>query len=63
MKKFVLTNRQKGTFCMILSAFSFAWMNAFVRLSGDLPFLQKSFFSQFRGTFICTIYVIASTKI
>ncbi|MEE0022981.1 DMT family transporter [Ruminococcus sp.] len=30
--------------CIILSAFCFAWMNAFVRLAGDLPFIQKSFF-------------------
>lgn len=39
-----LSNRQKGTIYIILSAFCFAWMNAFVRLAGDLPFLQKSFF-------------------
>ena len=30
--------------CIILSAFCFAWMNAFVRLAGNLPFIQKSFF-------------------
>lgn len=29
---------------MILSAFCFAWMNAFVRLAGDVPFVQKAFF-------------------
>ena len=28
----------------MLSAFSFAFMNAFVRLAGDLPSIQKSFF-------------------
>lgn len=39
-----MTNRQKGMLCIILSAFCFAWMNAFVRLAGDLPFMQKSFF-------------------
>lgn len=39
-----LSNQQKGMLCIILSAFCFAWMNAFVRLAGDLPFLQKSFF-------------------
>lgn len=30
-----------------ISAFCFAWMNAFVRLSGDLPSIQKSFFRNF----------------
>lgn len=39
-----VSNRQKGMICIILSAFCFAWMNAFVRLAGNLPFIQKSFF-------------------
>ena len=39
-----VSNRQKGMICIILSAFCFAWMNVFVRLAGDLPFIQKSFF-------------------
>ena len=37
-------SRTKGMLCLIASAFCFAWMNAFVRLAGDLPFIQKSFF-------------------
>ncbi|MGN0632664.1 MAG: DMT family transporter [Oscillospiraceae bacterium] len=37
-------SRMKGIICIILSAFCFAWMNAFVRLSGDLPSVQKAFF-------------------
>lgn len=44
MTKRSLSDRQKGMICIILSAFCFAWMNAFVRLAGDLPFIQKSFF-------------------
>lgn len=40
----IISNRQKGMICIILSAFCFAWMNTFVRLAGDLPFVQKSFF-------------------
>lgn len=39
-----ISNRQKGMIYIILSAFCFAWMNAFVRMAGDLPFIQKSFF-------------------
>jgi drug/metabolite transporter (DMT)-like permease len=39
-----MTNQQKGILCIILSSFSFALMNLFVRLSGDLPSIQKSFF-------------------
>ncbi len=44
MSTSILSDRQKGMLCMILSAFCFAFMNAFVRLAGDLPFIQKSFF-------------------
>ena len=39
-----LSSRTKGTCFLIFSAFSFAWMNAVVRLAGDLSFIQKSFF-------------------
>lgn len=39
-----MTQKQKGVFFIIVSAFCFAWMNAFVRLSGDLPSIEKSFF-------------------
>ena len=39
-----MSKKTKGILCIILSAFFFALMNAFVRLSGDLPSFQKSFF-------------------
>ena len=39
-----MNSRYKGIFFITLSALSFAFMNAFVRLSGDLPSVQKSFF-------------------
>ncbi len=42
-----LTTKQKGMLLIMCSAFSFALMNLFVRLSGDLPSLQKSFFRNF----------------
>ena len=37
-------NRNKGIFFIISAAFFFALMGLFVRLSGDLPAAQKSFF-------------------
>lgn len=37
----------KGILCLIASAFFFSLMNVFVRISGDLPFIQKSFFRNF----------------
>lgn len=37
-------NKKKGIICIISAAFFFALMNTFVRLAGDLPSFQKSFF-------------------
>ena len=39
-----MSRRSKGVICILCSAFCFASMNTFVRLSGDLPTIQKSFF-------------------
>ena len=44
MKFDSLSDRSKGIFFIIMSAFGFAMMSAFVKLSGDLPSLQKTFF-------------------
>lgn len=46
----------KGIIYIILSAFCFALMNMFVRMSGDLPSIQKSFFRNFvAAIFACII--------
>ncbi|HIV67716.1 MAG TPA: DMT family transporter [Candidatus Butyricicoccus stercorigallinarum] len=39
-----MSNKTKGIVFITLSTLSFALMNLFVRLSGDLPSMQKSFF-------------------
>ena len=41
------SNKVKGIMCIISSAFCFALMNMFVRMAGDLPSIQKSFFRNF----------------
>ena len=43
--------RYKGIIYIIISAFCFALMAAFVRLSGDLPTFQKTFFRNFVALF------------
>ena len=43
----MMKSKYKGILFIICSAFCFAFMNAFVRLSGDLPSVQKSFFRNF----------------
>lgn len=42
-----MTKKQKAIIYIIISAFCFALMNCFVRLSGNLPTIQKSFFRNF----------------
>lgn len=42
--KIKIDSKYKGILFMVLSAFCFALMSMFVRLSGDLPSIQKSFF-------------------
>lgn len=39
-----LNNHTKGMICIICSAFFFSLMAVFVRLSGDLPTMEKAFF-------------------
>lgn len=51
LKKIKLEPRYKAIFYIIISAFCFAFMNLFVRLSGDLPSMQKCFFRNFVAVF------------
>lgn len=44
--------KNKGIFMIIIAAFCFAIMNMFVKLSGDLPSIQKSFFRNLVAVFI-----------
>lgn len=39
-----MNQKQKGILCIISAAFFFALMSLFIRLAGDLPVFQKSFF-------------------
>ncbi|MBR2913349.1 MAG: DMT family transporter [Oscillospiraceae bacterium] len=54
--------KYKGLILVILSAFCFALMNLFVRLSGDLPSIQKSFFRNFIALFIALFLLIRDRK-
>lgn len=48
-------NKYMGIICIILSAFCFAFMSVFVRLSGDLPTIQKTFFRNFISLFFALL--------
>lgn len=57
-----INQKYKGVLCIVVSAFCFAFMNAFVRLSGDLPSIQKSFFRNFVAFFFALIILIRSKE-
>ena len=50
--------RYKGIICIIMSAFCFALMSFFVRMAGDLPPIQKSFFRNFVAAIVAGIILM-----
>ena len=52
------SNILKGIFCIIIAGFGFALMSLFVKLSGDLPSMQKGFFRNIIAVFISSIPLI-----
>lgn len=50
-----IDDKTLGIVYIITSAFFFALMNLFVRLSGELPVMQKSFFRNFVAMFIALV--------
>ena len=55
-----MSSRNKGICFIILSAFSFALMGACVRLAGDVPSIQKSFFRNLVAFFVAFIMIVRS---
>lgn len=53
-----LTGLHKAVICLIVSALFFALMNTFVKLSGDIPTIQKTFFRNFFALFIASAAMI-----
>lgn len=57
-----MNNKQKAIIYIICSAFFFALMNMFVRMSGDLPSIQKSFFRNFIAFFFALAVLLRSNE-
>ncbi|MGM0846175.1 MAG: DMT family transporter [Bacillota bacterium] len=53
-----MTNRNKGILLLLVSSFGFAMMAAFVKLSGDLPTVQKTLFRNLISAIISFGFVI-----
>ena len=58
----IVSKRAKGIFCIVLSAFFFAAMNMFVKLSGDLPTFQKVFFRNAIASVIAVIILLKNKE-
>jgi len=58
MSEITKSNRLKGIFFIIISAFGFAVMSAFIKLSGDLPNMQKVFFRNLVAAIIALFLII-----
>ena len=56
-------NILKGILCIIIAGFGFALMSLFVKLSGDLPSIQKGFFRNIIAVFISSIPLIKHWKV
>ncbi|MCR4943282.1 MAG: DMT family transporter, partial [Clostridium sp.] len=55
-----LSNRTKGIIFIIISAFGFAAMSAFVKLAGNLPSFQKTFFRNLVSLVVALSLVLKS---
>ena len=53
-----MKSKYMGIILVILSAFFFALMNLFVKLSGDLPSIQKSFFRNIVALLLAVVLLI-----
>lgn len=54
------SNDAKGIACILLAAFGFALMTFFVRLSGDVPTMEKAFFRNAFAAVIATVTLLRS---
>ena len=57
-----IDNRQKGIICIIVAALGFAFMNLFIKLSGDLPVMEKAFFRNLIAAFVA-LFIMIKNKI
>lgn len=62
VSNFKNNSKYKGIMFIILSAFFFSLTNMFVRLAGDLPSVQKSFFRNFVAVIISLVIIIKNKE-
>ena len=56
----MLSNKSKGIICILLAALGFSLMTFFVRISGDIPTMEKAFFRNFVAALVSVFLLIRS---
>lgn len=59
----ILKEKYKGVFFIIMSAFGFALMSAFVKLAGDIPSIQKTLFRNIVSCLVALFFVIKNKQL
>jgi len=59
----LLKDKYKGIFFIIMSAFGFSVMSAFVKLAGDIPSIQKTFFRNIISCLVALFFVIKNKQL
>ena len=57
-----MRSKYKAIFYIVFSAFCFTWMNIFVRLSGSLPSVQKSFFRNLVAALVAAVVMLRNKE-
>ena len=57
-----MSQKTKGIVCIVITAFFFALMSVFVRLAGDLPSMQKSFFRNLVAVFFAALLLLRNRQ-
>ena len=56
------SNHIKGILCILLAALGFSFMTFFVRISGDVPTMQKAFFRNAVAAVVATVVLFRSPE-
>ena len=56
-----ISNKSKGIICILFAALGFSFMTFFVRISGDIPTMEKAFFRN-AVAIVVSLFMLVRTK-
>ena len=57
-----ISNKSKGIICILFAALGFSFMTFFVRISGDIPTMEKAFFRNAVAIVVSLIMLVKSKE-